>query len=48
MKSNACVKLDVAWIVVVSLAFPLDMVLVDFEFDLESIVIEVEVVCGGQ
>lgn len=47
MKSNACVKVDVVWIVVVSLALPLDVDLIDFEFDLESIVIEVEW-CGGQ
>ena len=50
MKSNVCVKVDVVWIVV-SLALPLDMDLVDFKFDLvvmESIVIGVEVECGGQ
>ena len=50
MKSNACVKVDVVWIVV-SLALPLGMDLVDFKFDLvvmESSVIEIEVDCGGQ
>ena len=51
MKSNACVNVDVVWIVVVvvSLALPLDMDLVDFKFDLGSIVIAaVDVECGGQ
>lgn len=47
MKSNACVKGDVVGIAV-SLALPLDVDLVDFKFDLESIVIEVVLECGGQ
>ena len=46
MKSNACVKVVVLLWIVVSLALPLDMDLVDFKFELvvtESIVIEGEV-----
>ena len=51
MKSNACVKVDVVVWIVVTLALPLEMGLVDFKNDLvvmESIVIQRELECRGQ
>jgi hypothetical protein len=52
MKSNACVKVDAAFIVVVvSFVLALDVDFVDLKFDLvvvESIVVEIKVECEGQ